>query len=72
MSPRATLALQGAARTLAAAEGRDYVIPDDIKLLFGPVVEHRLILSPEAVVSGMELREVLDEVLRGVTVPSGR
>ncbi|HET6875553.1 MAG TPA: MoxR family ATPase [Acidimicrobiales bacterium] len=72
MSPRSTLALQGAARTLAASEGRDYVIPDDVKALFGPVVEHRLVLSPEAVVSGVELREVLADVLRMVPVPSGR
>jgi MoxR-like ATPase len=72
MSPRSTLALQGAARTLAASEGRDYVIPDDIKTLFGPVVEHRLVLSPEAMVSGVELREVLSDIVRGVPVPSGR
>ncbi len=72
MSPRATLALQGAARTLAASEGRDYVIPDDIKTLFGPVVEHRLVLSPEAIVSGLELREVLSDVVRSVAVPTGR
>ncbi|HMC38981.1 MAG TPA: MoxR family ATPase [Acidimicrobiales bacterium] len=72
MSPRSTLALQGAARTLAASSGRDYVIPDDIKVLFGPVVEHRLVLSPEAVVSGVELREVLSDILRSVPVPSGR
>jgi MoxR-like ATPase len=72
MSPRCTLAIQGAARTLAASEGRDYVIPDDIKALFGPVVEHRLILSPEAVVTGVDLREVLSDVVRGVAVPTGR
>jgi MoxR-like ATPase len=72
MSPRATLALQGAARTLAASEGRDYVIPDDVKALFGPVVEHRLILSAEAVVTGVELREVLADILRNVPVPAGR
>ena len=72
MSPRSTLALQGASRTLAAAEGRDYVIPDDIKVLFGPAVEHRLVLSAEAIVSGLELREVLSDVLRSVSVPSGR
>jgi MoxR-like ATPase len=72
MSPRATLALQAASRALAAAEGRDYVIPDDVKRLFGPVVEHRLVLSSEAVVSGLELREVLTDVVRGVAVPSGR
>ncbi len=72
MSPRATLALQGAARALAAAEGRDYAIPDDVKVLFGPIVEHRMVLSPEAVVSGVELREVLADILRSVPVPSGR
>lgn len=72
MSPRAALALQGAARTLAAAEGRDYVIPDDVKALFVPVVEHRLVLTPEAVVSGVEPREVMAELLRAVPVPSGR
>ena len=72
MSPRATLALQGAARALAASEGRDYVIPDDIKALFGPVVEHRMVLSPEALVSGVEMADVLVDVVRSVAVPSGR
>jgi MoxR-like ATPase len=72
MSPRSTLALQRAARALAASEGRDYVIPDDVKYLFGPVIEHRLVLSPEAIVSGVELPEVLVEILRSVAVPTGR
>ncbi len=72
MSPRAALALQRASRAYAASESREYVIPDDIKTLFGPVVEHRLMLSPEASVSGVELPEVLVEVLRSVPVPTGR
>ncbi|MBV9661194.1 MAG: ATPase, partial [Acidimicrobiales bacterium] len=72
MSPRATLALQGAARALAASVGREYVIPDDVKFLFRPVVEHRLSLSTDAMVTGMDLSEVLDDVLRHVPVPSGR
>jgi MoxR-like ATPase len=72
MSPRAALALQRAARAYAASESREYVIPDDVKALLGPVVEHRLMLSPEAVVSGVELPEVLAEVLRSVPVPTGR
>jgi MoxR-like ATPase len=72
MSPRAALALQRAARAYAASESREYVIPDDVKALFGSVVEHRLVLSPEAVVSGVELPEVLAEVLRSVPVPTGR
>jgi MoxR-like ATPase len=72
MSPRAALALQRAARAYAASLSREYVIPDDVKALLGPVVEHRLMLSPEAVVSGVELPEVLAEVLRSVPVPTGR
>ena len=42
MSPRATLALQRAARARAAAAGRNYVVPDDLKALAGPVLAHRL------------------------------
>jgi len=72
MSPRASLALQGAARALAASEGREYVIPDDIKQLLLPVLEHRLVLSPEAVVTGVEQAEVLADVLRHISVPTGR
>ena len=73
MSPRSTLALQRAARALAASEGRgSLVIPDDIKSLLSPVVEHRIGPLPEAVVTGVELPEVLAEVLRSVPVPTGR
>jgi MoxR-like ATPase len=72
MSPRAALAIQRAARAYAASESREYVIPDDVKELLGPVVEHRLMLSPEAVVSGVELPDVLADVLRSVPVPTGR
>ncbi|HVA75677.1 MAG TPA: MoxR family ATPase [Acidimicrobiales bacterium] len=72
MSPRAVLALQRASRTLAASVGREYVIPDDIKAIFGCAVEHRMVLSAEAVVSGVEMAEVVADVLRMVPVPSGR
>jgi MoxR-like ATPase len=72
MSPRAALALQRASRALAASVGREYVIPDDIKHLAGPVLEHRLVLSPEGVVTGVDIAEVVTEVLRSVPVPSGR
>jgi MoxR-like ATPase len=72
MSPRSVLGLQRASRTLAASLGREYVVPDDIKSIFAPVVEHRLVLSPEAIVSGVDMSEVLADVLRMVPVPSGR
>ena len=48
MSPRSCLALQRCSRAFAAAKGREYVVPDDLKTLAGPVLEHRLIVTPEA------------------------
>lgn len=72
MSPRAALALQRAARAHAAALGREYVVPDDIKTLIVPVVEHRLALSPDAQLAGRNPAEILADVLRSVAVPTGR
>jgi MoxR-like ATPase len=72
VSPRGALALQRAARAYAAAAGRDYVIPDDLKMLAGSVLEHRLILSPEAQLRGASARDVLDSVLERIPVPSVR
>lgn len=72
MSPRAALALQGAARALAASEGRDYVLPDDVKALFHAVAGHRVLLSHETAVSGVDTGEVLSEVLASVPVPGFR
>ena len=54
VSPRAALALQRAARAHAAASGRDYVVPDDLKALAAPVLEHRLALTPEAQIRGVQ------------------
>ncbi len=70
-SPRATLALQRGARARAAADGRSFAIPDDVKALVVPVLEHRLLLTTEALVHGMTGRDVLDEVLATVPVPTG-
>jgi MoxR-like ATPase len=72
ISPRACLALQRAARALAASEGRDYVVPDNLKELAPYVIEHRLILTPEAGLGGTSVEDVLDEVLDSVPVPTGR
>ena len=72
VSPRGTLALLRAARALAASLGREYVLPDDVKDLAGPVLEHRLMLSPEASMAGTAQGDVLDEVLAGVPVPTAR
>jgi len=71
MSPRATLSLQRVAKARAAAVGRNYVTPDDIKTLAGPVLAHRLLVTPEAQLHGATSTDALDEVLRTVPVPDG-
>jgi MoxR-like ATPase len=68
-SPRAALALYRTAQALAAVSGRDYVIPDDIKRLAGPVLAHRLITNPQARLKGRSVAEIVDEVLAAVPVP---
>ena len=68
-SPRASLLLQVAARAQAALEGRDYVIPDDIKQLFVPVLRHRVLLTASAEVEGAGPDEILRGVADAVPVP---
>ena len=70
VSPRATLALQRVAKARAAAEGRSYVLPDDVKALAVPVLAHRLIVTPEAQLQGISPGDALAEVLRAVPVPA--
>jgi MoxR-like ATPase len=70
MSPRATLALQRVARARAAAQGRDFVVPDDIKALAGHVLAHRLLVTPEAQLQGISAADALEDVLSGVAVPT--
>jgi MoxR-like ATPase len=67
--PRATLALLSASRALAALEERDFVIPEDVKTLAIPVLEHRIVLRPEFEMEGVEIREVINAVLQAVEVP---
>ena len=67
--PRATQALILSSRVLAAIEGRNFVTPDDIKSMAQPVLEHRLILRPEYEVEGLSLAEVVQEILKEITVP---
>jgi MoxR-like ATPase len=68
-SPRASLMLVRAARAMAAAEGRDYVVPDDVKSLVVPVLAHRLIVSADAVMAGNSAVSVLEEILDELPVP---
>ena len=71
-SPRATLFLQRAARSIAVADGRDYASPDDVKAILGPVLNHRLIVRPEAQMRGVTPVDVIDQVSSSVPVPGTR
>jgi MoxR-like ATPase len=68
-SPRASLALLRASRAYAAAEGRDYVIPDDVKALAPSVLAHRLLVAPETEMSGRSAGDVIDDLISSVAVP---
>ncbi len=67
--PRAMQALLLASRASAALAGRDFVTPDDVKSMAGPVLEHRLILRPEYEIEGMTIAEVVQKLLQAVAVP---
>ena len=67
--PRATQALLLAARAAAALDGRDFVTPDDVRALAGPVLEHRLVLRPEFEIEGLTLPEVIRQIMDRVAVP---
>jgi MoxR-like ATPase len=69
VSPRAADMLAAAARALAAVEGRDYVIPDDVKRLVVPALAHRVVLAPSAEIEGLDARGALRQVLEEVEAP---
>ncbi len=71
-SPRGSLALYKTAQARAAIDGRDYVIPDDIKVLAEPALAHRLIVSPAARLKNVDPRAVVDELIHSVAVPGSR
>ena len=70
VSPRATLSLQRASKALAAAKGRDFVVPDDLKSLAVPVLAHRLLLTPDAQLQGVGVGQVVEAILGSVPVPT--
>ena len=71
-SVRGALALVRAAKTYAAAAGRHYVIPDDIKALAEPVLAHRLVLDPEAEFDGVTASSIMSQILIETPPPSDR
>ncbi len=71
-SARGSLALYRTAQANAAMNGRDYVIPDDVKLLAEPVLGHRLIISPAARIRNVTAPTVMTDILNAVPVPGAR
>lgn len=68
-SPRASLALMHASKALAALRGKDFIVPEDIQELAFPVLQHRIILSPEKEMEGLTNDEVIRQIIRKIEVP---
>jgi len=68
-SPRAAISLMLFAKGLAAIEGRDFLIPDDVKAVALPILRHRLVLKPEADLEGITPDQVVRDVVKGAEVP---
>jgi MoxR-like ATPase len=68
-SPRAAVGLFVVARALAGMDGRDYLLPDDVKAAALPVLRHRIILKPEADLEGLTSDQVITQVIAAVEVP---
>jgi MoxR-like ATPase len=68
-SPRASIMLLRAARAMAASDGRDYVIPDDVKALVVPALSHRILVAADAAMGGRTSQAILSELVHEVPVP---
>jgi MoxR-like ATPase len=68
-SPRAAISMMLVAKAIAAIEGRDFLIPDDVKSAAPPILRHRMLLKPEADLEGITPEQIIAEVLAGTAVP---
>jgi MoxR-like ATPase len=68
-SPRASLSIMRAAKAIAAINGRDFVTPDDVKYVANPVLNHRIILTAEREMEGIEAEDIIKEIAAGIEVP---
>jgi MoxR-like ATPase len=68
-SPRASIAVMNASKAMAAIQGRDFVIPEDIKKVLVPVLAHRVILSPEREMEGLTQENVIDLIANTIEIP---
>ena len=68
-SPRAAVGLMLASKAIAAMDGRDFVVPDDVKDAAAPVMRHRIVVKPEADLEGITSDQVVEDVIRTIEVP---
>lgn len=68
-SPRASLAIMKASKAFAAMNGRDFVTPDDIQYVAYPVLNHRVILTPEREMEGYDTKDVINDIIKKIEVP---
>jgi len=68
-SPRASIAILGASKAFAAIEGRDFVTPEDIKKATIPVLEHRVIVTPEREMEGLTSKQIIEQIIEAVEIP---
>ena len=72
LSTRGSLGVMRCARAEAALRGGEFVTPDDVKAVLKPVMTHRLVLAPEAVLEGIEADDVVDAIVGQINVPRGQ
>ncbi len=72
VSPRGAIALLRASQASALLSGRDYVLPDDIRRMIGPVLEHRLLLTPEARMKSITASQILQSIITSIPVSGGK
>lgn len=68
-SPRATIAILGASKAIAAIEGRDFVTPEDVKKAAIPVLQHRVIVTPEREMEGVTSQQIISQIIESVEIP---
>lgn len=68
-SPRASIALLKGAKAMAALRGRDFVIPDDVKMLALPILRHRILITPESELEGVTPDQIVESIISGVDIP---
>src|SRR5690606_32077289 len=68
-SPRASIAILRASKAFAAMNGRDFVTPEDIKQAAIPVLQHRIIVTPEREMEGVNTKQIIRQIIEAVEIP---